>query len=125
MRGVLVIGETSLGSWIKQQRIAHDLTQEELAGLTACSLSTIRKIEADQRRPSKDLAAQIARQLGLDGDSSRQFVQWVRAKEVEAVVPAAATAQVTIPTGQARGRGPTNLPPPATSFVGRAREVRI
>src|SRR5690242_21766757 len=58
----------------------------------------------------------------LDTDSSRRFIQWVRAKEVDAAV-----AQVTVPVAPvalARGRGPTNLPTPPTSFIGRAREVR-
>ena len=43
----------SFGPWLKQQRRFLDLTQEELAQRAACSLSTLRKIEAGDLLPSK------------------------------------------------------------------------
>ncbi len=112
-----MIGGMSLGSWIRQQRLDRDLTQEELARLTACSLSTIRKIEAGQRRPSRQLALQFAKQFGLDPETGRRFLQWVRQKDSDT------PALLATPPGPLRGARPPTLPAPLTSFVGRTHEV--
>jgi len=53
----------SLGLWIKRRRKALDMTQDELARRVGCSLETIRKIEADARRPSREIAARLADKL--------------------------------------------------------------
>src|SRR5918911_310137 len=58
----------SLGQWIKRRRKACDLTQDELARRVGCSLETIRKIEADARRPSRQIAERLADPLGLAPD---------------------------------------------------------
>ncbi len=54
----------SFGLWVKQLRKELDLTQAELAGRAACSPVTIKKIEADERRPSKQMADMLARFTG-------------------------------------------------------------
>jgi hypothetical protein len=46
----------TFGQWMKQRRKELDLTREELAGRVACSPVAIKKIEADERRPSKPMA---------------------------------------------------------------------
>lgn len=50
----------SFGAWLKQRRRTLDLTQDELAQRIVCSLSTLRKIEADNLTPSKELAQLLA-----------------------------------------------------------------
>src|SRR5687768_12242117 len=47
---------SSFGRWLQRRRKALDLTQEELAQRVACAAETIRKIEADVRRPSRQIA---------------------------------------------------------------------
>jgi predicted ATPase/transcriptional regulator with XRE-family HTH domain/Tfp pilus assembly protein PilF len=108
--------EISFGKWLKQQRQQRDLTQEELAQLTACSLSTIRKIESDQRRPSKQLAEQLARQFQLSAEEQRGFVHWVRSRDNDA------PPQSESPPPRVHARA-TNLPTPPTTFIGRENEV--
>ena len=49
----------SFGAWVRQRRRALDLTREELAALIGCAVTTIRHIETDERRPSKQLAARL------------------------------------------------------------------
>lgn len=44
---------SSFGYWLRRRRKALDLTQDELARLAGCALDTIKKIEADARRPSR------------------------------------------------------------------------
>jgi transcriptional regulator with XRE-family HTH domain len=43
----------SFGGWLKERRKKLDLTQAELANCAGCTAATIRKIEADERRPSR------------------------------------------------------------------------
>ncbi|HET9224445.1 MAG TPA: helix-turn-helix transcriptional regulator, partial [Roseiflexaceae bacterium] len=41
----------SFGYWVRRRRKALDLTQAELAQRVGCAMVTIKKIEADERRP--------------------------------------------------------------------------
>ena len=50
--------EETFGSWLKLRRRQLDLTQNELAEQVGCSVDTVRKIERDSRRLSKQLTAQ-------------------------------------------------------------------
>src|SRR5690606_8018609 len=56
----------SFGAWVRRRRVTLDLTQAELARRVACAPITIRKIEADERRPSKVMAERLAEALELD-----------------------------------------------------------
>ena len=53
-------GDLSFGPWLKQRRKALDLTQHDLAQRVGCSAETIRKIEADRLRPSRQIAELLA-----------------------------------------------------------------
>ena len=44
---------TSFGYWLRRRRKALDLTQDELAHRVGCAVGTIKKLEGDERRPSK------------------------------------------------------------------------
>jgi class 3 adenylate cyclase/transcriptional regulator with XRE-family HTH domain/tetratricopeptide (TPR) repeat protein len=69
---------TSFGYWLRRRRKALDLTQDELARLVGCSLGTIKSIESDERRPSKQLAARLADCLRLSAQERDVFVQAAR-----------------------------------------------
>ena len=70
----------SFGYWLRRRRKALDLTQTELAQRVSCSLDLIQKIEADARRPSRQLAEKLADSLGLDLAERMAFVQAARAE---------------------------------------------
>ncbi len=53
----------TFGAWLKTRRRACDVTQKELARAVGCAEITIRKIKADQLRPSKQLARHILQTL--------------------------------------------------------------
>jgi len=60
------IGDSkSLGSFIRQERKAQGLTQEELAGLTGVGVRFVRELEAGKESCRVGLALQVARALGL------------------------------------------------------------
>jgi len=54
------ITEVSFGEWLKRQRTAAGLTQKQLAEQVNCSMITLRKIEAEERRPSAQIVEQLA-----------------------------------------------------------------
>lgn len=69
----------SFGYWLRRRRKALDLTQEALAQRVFCSGFTIRKIEADERRPSRRLAERLAESLAIPEEERRDFLDAARA----------------------------------------------
>src|SRR5262250_3196428 len=69
---------TSFGEWLRRARKTCDLTQAELAQRVGCAEGTIRNLEADALRPSKQLAARLAAQLGLPLDAQAAVIAFAR-----------------------------------------------
>ncbi|GBL44807.1 adenylate cyclase [Sulfuriferula multivorans] len=69
----------SFGYWLRRRRKSLDLTQEALAQRVCCSGFTIRKIEADERRPSRRLAERLAASLAIPEMERRDFLDAARA----------------------------------------------
>jgi len=110
----------SFGYWVRRRRKALDLTQVALAGRVGCSESLLRKIEADARRPSRQLAMLLADALQLRERERDAFLKTARrelaphhlvAPDLDGSPPTAA-----LPPHPA-------LPAPSTALVGRGREV--
>jgi len=108
----------SFGYWLRRRRKALDLTQAELAQSVSCSPDLIQKIEADARRPSRQLAEKLADRLGLDAAERVAFVQAARAER--AVDQLALPSQ---PVEQPQRASHHNLPAQPTPLIGREREV--
>jgi transcriptional regulator with XRE-family HTH domain len=113
----------SFGMWLRQQRKRHDLTQAELAQQVGCALGTLRNIETDSARPSKQLAARLARVLGVADENVASVVAFARGTgsaptnwdwRVGAPSPPPAAA--------IHSRRP-NLPAQRTGLIGRTQEV--
>ncbi len=58
-------GPGAFGNWIKQRRVARDLTQAALAEMVGVSRKTINTIENGVFIPSTLLALKLAQALGL------------------------------------------------------------
>jgi len=71
---------SSFGDWIRRRRRALDLTREALAGQGGCAVVTIRKIETDERRPSRQIAARLAECLLIPEQERAAFLQAARAE---------------------------------------------
>jgi predicted ATPase/DNA-binding XRE family transcriptional regulator len=110
---VKVDTSSSFGRWLRRRRKALDLTQHDLAGLVGCSAITIRKIEADERRPSKAVAARLAECLDLLPEERAAFTSFARSiASGERSMPARAEP----PTGAPAPRRPAA---PRSLLVGR------
>src|SRR5437867_8581701 len=70
----------SFGYWLRRRRKALDLTQAELAARVGCADVTIRRIEADERRPSRQIAELLAEQLAVSAEERAAFPQAARAE---------------------------------------------
>ena len=68
----------SFGYWIRRQRKALDLTQQVLAERVGCSLAAIKKIESDERRPSRQIAERLADSLGVPASQREIFLECAR-----------------------------------------------
>lgn len=73
----------SYGYWVQQRRTALGLTRRELARQISCSPSTIKKIERDERRPSRQIAALLADQLLIPQQERERFIAMARGDFVE------------------------------------------
>ncbi len=105
----------SFGSWVRRRRLTLDLTQAELARRVACAPITVRKIESDERRPSKVMAERLAEALELDDESVPRFVATARAVVSPARMTTPAATGLFTPGGA--------LPAPPNRLVGREEEV--
>ena len=68
----------SFGRWIKLRRIVLELSQTELARRVGCAAVTIRKIEADEHRPSPEIAARLAAALEIPLEGRPTFLNVAR-----------------------------------------------
>jgi tetratricopeptide (TPR) repeat protein/transcriptional regulator with XRE-family HTH domain len=122
----------SFGYWLRRRRKALDLTQEALAQRVSCSGFSIRKIEADERRPSRRLAERLAASLAIPESELRDFLAAARAVRAAGRLKVDATpvdpdahsaprdSSDPGPFGPAAGRTCD-----ATPFVGRIAEFRV
>jgi predicted ATPase/class 3 adenylate cyclase/transcriptional regulator with XRE-family HTH domain len=120
---------SSFGAWLKRRRKALDLTQADLARLVGCAVVSIRKIEADEQRPSRQMAGRLAVHLQLALEQHEDFIQFARQGNVAPLPehPLPASAELPgKPAREAPAPGPPraggNLPARLASFVGRASE---
>jgi predicted ATPase/transcriptional regulator with XRE-family HTH domain len=113
---------SSFGYWIRRQRKALDLTQQALAERVGCSVAAIKKIESDERRPSRQIAERLADVLGVPTSQREMFLEVARGVRAadqlslahEPATPAPSETPKTVPQ---------NLPFQLTSFVGREHEL--
>ena len=69
---------SSFGYWIRRQRKALDLTQQTLADKVGCSVAAIKKIEGDERRPSRQIAERLADILAVPASQREIFLKVAR-----------------------------------------------
>ncbi len=118
------LAELSFGYWVRRRRRALDLTQAELGHRAGASAATIRKIEADERRPSRELAELLAAALAVPASERAAFLRAARQETAVERLPATEEL-ITAPHSPQPMRMPTphNLPAPLTSFVNRIQDV--
>ena len=112
----------SFGYWVRRQRKALDLTQQVLADRVGCSLAAIKKIESDERRPSRQIAERLAEVLNVPASQREMFLEVARG--IRPVDQLSLAHEPASPTPSETSKPlPHNLPMQLTSFIGREREL--
>lgn len=109
----------SFGDWLKRKRKALDLTQAELADQVGCSAAAIRKIEAEERRPSAQIVGRLAEIFDIPKDQEPAFLRFARG-DVKSAHP---ETKADFPLEVSAAPTPSNLPATVTSLVGRQQEI--
>ena len=116
----------SFGEWIKRQRKLSGLTQRELAERAYCSVVTIKKIEADQRRPSRELAGFLARSLAVPDDQLEIFIECARGQRpVDHLRREHETGHAEVRTVRMLSIKTPPLPVAQTRLIGRETELDL
>jgi predicted ATPase/transcriptional regulator with XRE-family HTH domain len=122
-----VIEALTFGQWLRRRRKSLDLTQDELAARVPCAKGTVRRLESDDLRPSKQLAERLADVLGVPSAARAGFVAYARSGAMPGAL--ALDVQTTALPREAQEPPPARstrrlaLPAPANPLIGRAHTV--
>lgn len=119
----------TFGQWLRRRRKSLDLTQDELAARVPCAKGTVRRLESDDLRPSKQLAERLADVLGvpLQAQARAEFVAFARngvakpafAQDADTAGLPHKSHQTQLPRLSRRHR----LPAPPSPLIGRSHTV--
>ena len=114
------LAEVSFGEWLKRRRGAEGWTQKQLAQQINCSISALRKMESEERRPSAEVVEQLADIFNVSKDERKSFLRFARG-DWQAISNA---DQEEAPWRTSHVRTPprSNLPLSTSSFIGRQKE---
>jgi predicted ATPase/DNA-binding XRE family transcriptional regulator len=116
--------DQSFGKWVKRRRKALDITQQALAQRVGCSLATIIKIEADERRPSRQMAELLAAHLDIPPGEHDLFLKIAR--QEKGLPSLDSLSPLPAPTAAPIHEQPkNNLPASLTPLVGREHETAM
>src|SRR6516164_6480280 len=118
------------GLWLRRQRVAAGLTQEDLAQLSGVSVRTIADLERGRtRRPYPSSVRALIRAIGLPDTAGTELVARYRGAADEAAADEAAAdgARDEAAADAARDEAavPRQLPTAVPHFTGRARELEF
>lgn len=101
--------DASFGAWLTGRRQRMHLQRTELAARIGCAVVTLRKIEADERRPSRQVAELLAEQLDIPADQRNLFVRVARGELLD--------------EGRSQPIALSTLPRSVTALTSRARDL--
>jgi predicted ATPase/DNA-binding XRE family transcriptional regulator len=113
------LAEVSFGEWLRRQRKARGLTQEQLALQISCSTSALKKIEAEERHPSTQIVEQLAEIFDIPPDERKAFLHFARGDWQSAPTE----IKQWLPWHPSTDSPASNLPARLTSLIGREKEI--
>ncbi len=117
------MAEVSFGEWLRRQRKAVGLTQEQLALQISCSTSALKKIEAEERRPSAQIVERLAEIFKIPTTERTAFLRFARGdwrsapRSMDEEAPWRATAESLVQHPR------SNVPATFTSLIGRDKDI--
>jgi len=116
--------DISFGRWLQKRRKALDMTREEFAQKVGCSASTLRKLETEERRPSKQLAELIANNLEIPEEHRTTFIRIARG-ELSAWKLKSPLPLPNVDLLQSSQTFSNSIPIPPTPLIGRESELSV
>jgi predicted ATPase/transcriptional regulator with XRE-family HTH domain len=118
-----MLEQHSFGYWLRLKRKALDLTREALADRVGCSVSTIRKLEEEERRPSTQIAELLAEIFKIPTTERTAFLRFARGdwRSAPSLGEEVAPWRVSTPALPQQPR--SNLPATFTSLIGRDKDI--
>jgi predicted ATPase/transcriptional regulator with XRE-family HTH domain len=113
------LAEVPFGEWLKRRRKAAGWTQEQLAQQISCSTSALKKIEAEERRPSAQIIARLAEVFHIPPKEGPLFFRFARGDWRSTPVEVTEDAPWRASTEATR----SHLPSTVTSLIGREQEI--
>ena len=113
----------SFGNWLRLKRKAFDFTREALADRVGCSVSTIRKLEDEERRPSAQIAELLAEIFKISTTERTAFLQFARGDWRSAPSQKDEEAPWRALTQALPQQPRSNLPATFTSLIGREKAI--
>ncbi|MEO8355641.1 MAG: helix-turn-helix domain-containing protein [Chloroflexota bacterium] len=108
----------SFGEWLQRRRGAEGWTQKQLAQKINCSISTLRKLESEERRPSVQVVERLAVIFSIPQNEHKSFLRFARGDW-----QAFSNEETTdAPWHISHAAPASNLPASLSSFVGRKKE---
>lgn len=113
----------SFGYWLRLKRRSLDLTREALADRVGCSVSTIRKLEEEERRPSTQIAELLAEIFKIPTTERTAFLRFARGdwRSAPSLGDEEALWRISTPAPPQQPR--SNLPATFTSLIGRDKDI--
>ena len=112
--------ELTFGGWLQRRRRSLGFTQDELGQRIGYSGETVRKVEADTVRPSRQMAEKLALSLDIPTGERDMFIRFARDEDTDGLALSSPASRRSIPISQP---SPLVLPTPPTPLVGRDAEV--
>src|SRR3954462_12624924 len=118
-----MLEQHSFGYWLRLERKALDLTREALADRVGCSVSTIRKLEDEERRPSAQITELLAEIFKIPPTERTAFLRFARGDLRSAPSSSDEEAPWRAPTPEIPQHPRSNLPATFTSLIGRDKDI--
>lgn len=123
--------QPTFGRWLKLRRRGLGLTQAQLGEQVGYAGETIRKVEADELRPSRQMAEKLATALGIVSEERAAFVRFARDEALPEAVglpvqtPLALPSRPTPPGSTRVTPQSSTLPLPRDPLIGREWELTV
>lgn len=113
------LAEVSFGEWLKRRRKGLGWTQQQLAAQIHCSTVMLKKIEAEERRPSAQIVERLGVIFNIPQDEQTKFLHFARGDWKSA--PTAGSDDTPWKVSSTTPR--SNLPASLSSLIGREQDL--
>ncbi len=111
----------TFGGWLRRRRGGLGLTQKQLAQQVGYAEVTLRKVEADELRPSREMAARLAEALQIPPEEQALFVRFAR-DEMDPDIAALPNLELLGPIIE---NSRSQLGPPDSETVGQPPRLQL